>query len=68
MYNALDFPYKGTETTVLARLIDSGVCTASAANALGLLNREYTARQIADPLSLRRVPDGDIRNGGAGPR
>ena len=48
MYNALDFPYKGTETTVLARLIDSGVCTASAANALGLLNREYTARQIAD--------------------
>ena len=48
MYDALDFPYKGTETTVLARLIDSGVCTASAANALGLLNREYTARQIAD--------------------
>ena len=48
MYDALDFPYKGTETTVLAWLIDSGVCTASAANALGLLNREYTARQIAD--------------------
>ena len=35
IYDALDFCYKGTET-------------ASAANALGLLNKDYTARQLAD--------------------
>lgn len=48
IYDALDFCYKGTETTVLSRLMDLGVCTASAANALGLLNKDYTARQLAD--------------------
>ena len=48
IYDALDFCYKGTETTVLSRLMDLGVCTASAANALWLLNKDYTARQLAD--------------------
>ena len=48
IYDALDFCYKGTETTLLSRLMDLGVCTASAANALGLLNKDYTARQLAD--------------------
>lgn len=48
IYDALDFCYKGTETTVLSRLMGLGVCTASAANALGLLNKDYTARQLAD--------------------
>lgn len=56
IYDALDFCYKGTETTVLSRLMDLGVCTASAANALGLLNKDYTARQLAGPLPLRRLP------------
>ena len=36
------------EATVLSRLMDLSVCTASAANALGLLNKDYTARQLAD--------------------
>ena len=40
IYDALDFCYKGTETTVLSHLMDLGVCTASAANALGLLNKD----------------------------
>ena len=48
IYDALDFCYKETEATVLSRLMDLGVCTASAANALGLLNKDYTARQLAD--------------------
>ena len=48
IYDALDFPYKGTEATVLSRLMDLGICTASAANALGLLNQDLTARQLAD--------------------
>ncbi len=48
MYDALDFAYKGTETTVLDRLLEYGVCTAASANALGLLTKEYTAREIAD--------------------
>jgi len=48
MRDALAFPYKGTKTTVLQRLIDSGTCTRAAANALGLLEERLTARQIAD--------------------
>ena len=47
-YDALRFPSKTTQTTVLQHLLDVGVCTASAANAVGLLNEELTARQIAD--------------------
>lgn len=48
MYDALDFRYKNTETTVLDRLLEYGVCSASAANALGLLTKALTARQFAD--------------------
>ena len=48
IYDALDFCYKGTETPVLSRLMDFGVCPASAATALGLLNKDYIARQLAD--------------------
>lgn len=48
MYDALSFSYRGTETTVLARLIEYGVVSAATANALGLLTPELTARQIAD--------------------
>ena len=47
-YDALDFCYKGTDTTVLSRLLAEGACSAAAANALGLLNPELTARQVAD--------------------
>lgn len=48
VYDALDFSYKGTETTVLDRLLEYGVCTSAAVNALGLQNLELTARQTAD--------------------
>lgn len=48
LYDALDFPYKDTETTVLDRLLEYGVCSASAVNALGLQAPELTARQTAD--------------------
>ena len=48
VYDALDFSYKGTDITVLARLLEYGVCTTASANALGLLTPELTARQIAD--------------------
>ena len=48
MRDALTFTFKGTETTVLHRLIDSGTCTRAAANALGLLEERLTARQVAD--------------------
>ena len=37
VYDALDFCYRGTDTTVLDRLLELGVCTAASANALGLL-------------------------------
>lgn len=48
VYDALDFCYRGTDTTVLDRLLELGVCTAASANALGLLTPELTARQVAD--------------------
>ena len=48
VYDALDFCYRGTDTTVLDRLRELGVCTAASANALGLLTPELTARQVAD--------------------
>ena len=48
MADALAFPYKDGSGTVLQRLIDTGTCTRSAANALGLLDQELTARQVAD--------------------
>ena len=46
--NALTFPYKGSDETVIQRLIAKGVSTRTAANALGLLDKELTARQVAD--------------------
>jgi len=48
MRDALTFPYKGSTTTVIQRLIDSGTCTQAAANALGLFDKALTARQVAD--------------------
>ena len=46
--DALVFSYKGSGDTVLSRLIGSGTVTRAAANALGLLDQELTARQISD--------------------
>lgn len=48
MRDALTFSYKDGSATVIERLISSGTCTRTAANALGLLNKELTAREIAD--------------------
>ena len=46
--DALVFSYKDSGDTVLSRLIGSGTVSRAAANALGLLDRELTARQISD--------------------
>ena len=48
MAEALQFSYKGQDLTVLEKLIQTGTCSRYTANALGLLNRELTARQLAD--------------------
>lgn len=48
MQSALTFLYKGQTETVMERLVRVGACSRSAANALGLLDQELTARQIAD--------------------
>jgi S1-C subfamily serine protease len=48
MREALTFSYQDGSTTVIGRLLDRGVCTRTAANALGLLDVELTARQVAD--------------------
>ena len=48
MAEALQFSYKGQDLTVLENLIQTGTCSRYTANALGLLNRELTARQLAD--------------------
>lgn len=48
MYDALTFSYQDGSGTVISRLIHSGTCTRAAANALGLLDRELTAREVAD--------------------
>jgi len=48
MAEALLFSYKDGSSTVIEKLIERGVCSRYAANALGLLNRELTARQLAD--------------------
>ena len=48
MSDALQFSYKDQDITVLETLIQTGTCSRYAANALGLLNKELTARQIAD--------------------
>ena len=48
MREALIFSYKDEDLTIIERLIQKGTCTRSAANALGLLDRELTAREAAD--------------------
>lgn len=51
MCDALTFPYQDGSGTVLEHLVSTGVCSRSAANALGLLNPELTAREISDRFS-----------------
>ena len=46
--DALTFSYKDGNGTIISRLADSGAVSRSAANALGLLTPELTARQAAD--------------------
>ena len=48
MRDALNFSYRTEETTVIGRLVESGTCSRAVASALGLLDVELTARQIAD--------------------
>ena len=48
MRDALTFPYRDGSGTVIERLVETGTCTRAAANALGLLDTELTAREIAD--------------------
>lgn len=48
MAEALVFSYKDGSSTVIEKLIERGVCSRYAANALGLLNKELSARQLAD--------------------
>lgn len=47
MAEALTFPHP-EGGTVLEHLVSAGICSRSAANALGLLDRTLTAREIAD--------------------
>lgn len=46
--DALTFSYKDGSGTVISRLVGSGAVSRAAANALGLLTPELTARQLAD--------------------
>ncbi|MBR3570236.1 MAG: serine protease [Oscillibacter sp.] len=62
--DALRFPYKDGGVTVVGRLVENGICSQSAVNALGLNNPELTARQISDrymsavfSMILYDVPD-----------
>ena len=48
MRDALTFSYKNEDVTVMERLISRGTSSRAAANALGLLKRELTARETAD--------------------
>lgn len=48
MRDAMTFPYRDGSGTVIARLVERGVSTRAAANALGLLDETLTARQVAD--------------------
>ena len=49
--DALKFHYKDSQETVLSRLISEGTVSRAAANALGLMPTELTARQVADRYS-----------------
>lgn len=46
--DALHFSYRDGSGTVVEKLVSSGTCSRATANALGLLDRELTARQISD--------------------
>ena len=46
--DALIFPYKDGSATVAERLVARGAASQATVNALGLLDRELTARQVAD--------------------
>ena len=48
MRDALAFSRKNSDETVLEHLIQTGAVSRAAANALGLLTPELTARQVAD--------------------
>ena len=48
MLEVLPFSYRDGSGTVMERLVANGVCSRTAANALGLLEERLTARQIAD--------------------
>ena len=48
MVDALSFSYHDGSATVLGRLLENGVVSRSAANALGLMDQTLTPRQIAD--------------------
>ena len=48
MREALIFPYREDGETVIGRLVERGACSRAVAHALGLLDGELTARQIAD--------------------
>lgn len=47
---ALTFPYRGTQETLADRIVAAKPSLRTAANALGLLDRDLTARQAADRL------------------
>ena len=46
--DALTFSYKDGSTTVAERLVERGAASQATVSALGLLDRELTARQVAD--------------------
>ena len=46
--DALPFTYHDGSSTVIARLVERGICNAAAANALGFFNPSLSARQIVD--------------------
>ena len=46
--DAMTFHYLGSTETVASRLVSKGIISSSAANALGILDKELTARQVAD--------------------
>ena len=46
--SALSFSYKDGSATVISRLIDRGIVSRAAANALGFLSPALTARQVAE--------------------
>ena len=48
MRDALTFSYKDGSSTVAERLVERGAASRATVSALGLLDRELTARQVAD--------------------